>query len=180
MTSLNRELVAQTRKRFCDAGQGHVFTWWDEISGDEREGLFRQLMNIDLDLIHRLVAENLKEKPGKEERHLEPIAIIPLPSTPEEKEYRESAREEGESILREGRCAAFMMAGSMDRHVKAFVKRHTDQKHMIVLTTSGDGGWLPDMEGHHFDAISSASQKDKIDEVADQIIAKMRSLLDKE
>jgi len=72
------------------------------------------------------------------------------------------------------------MAGSMDRHVKAFIKRHTDQKHMIVLTTSGDGAWLPDMEGRHFDAISSASQKDKIDEVADQIIAKMRSLLDKE
>lgn len=115
MTSLNRELIAQIRKRFCDAGQGHVFTWWDDLSAEEREGLFRQLTSIDLELIHRLVAENLKDKPGKEERVLEPITIIPLPSNDEDKAYREAARVEGETIIREGRCAAFMMAGSMDR-----------------------------------------------------------------
>ena len=65
-------------------------------------------------------------------------------------------------------------------HVEAFFGRHRDQSKMIVLTTSGDGGWLPDTEGRNFDAISSASQEDKVDVIADEIIAKIRSLLQKE
>jgi hypothetical protein len=69
------------------------------------------------------------------------------------------------------------MGWNMDRHVKAFLDRHGDQSHMIVLTTSGDGNWLPKMEGRNFDAISSASQKDRIKGVSDNIIDKVTLLL---
>jgi hypothetical protein len=69
------------------------------------------------------------------------------------------------------------MSWDMDRNVKAFLKRHQEQSHIIVLTTSGSGGWLPKMKGHNFDAISSASQEDKVDVVADEIITKIRLLL---
>ncbi|MBC8236245.1 hypothetical protein H8E77_42400 [bacterium] len=69
------------------------------------------------------------------------------------------------------------MSWDMDRNVKGFLKRHKEQSNMIVLTTSGDGEWLPKMKGRHFDAISSASQEDKIDEIADEIISKVRLLL---
>ena len=72
------------------------------------------------------------------------------------------------------------MARSMDRHVKGFLKRHKDQSHMIVLTTSGDGGWLPKMKDRNFDAVSSASEKKKVDEVADKVTAKIRSLMQEE
>ena len=71
------------------------------------------------------------------------------------------------------------MSWDMDRHVKAFLKRHKDQSHIIVLTTSGDGDWSPKMEGRNFDAISSASQKDNIDVIADKIITKVHLLLQK-
>jgi len=48
---------------------------------------------------------------------------------------------------------------------------------MIVLTTSGDGDWLPKMEGRNFDAISSASEQANIEKVAGQIIEKINSLV---
>jgi hypothetical protein len=69
------------------------------------------------------------------------------------------------------------MSWDMDRNVKAFLKRHKEQSNIIVLTTSGSGGWLPKMKGHNFDAISSASQEDKVDVVADEIITKVRLLI---
>jgi hypothetical protein len=51
---------------------------------------------------------------------------------------------------------------------------------MIVLTTSGDGDWLPKMEGRNFDAISSASKQANVDAVAGTIIAKVERLLQTE
>ena len=69
------------------------------------------------------------------------------------------------------------MAWSMDRNVNGFVKRHGDQSNMIVLTTSGDGNWMPKMKERNFDAISSASEEHKIEEVAEKIINKVNSLL---
>jgi hypothetical protein len=69
------------------------------------------------------------------------------------------------------------MAWQMDRNVIGFVKRYKDQGNMIVLTTSGDGNWLPKMEGRNFDAISSASKQANVDKVAGQIIDKVNSFV---
>lgn len=62
------------------------------------------------------------------------------------------------------------MSWDMDRSVHGFLDRYKDHRNMIVLTTSGDGNWLPKMKGRNFDAISGASKKTKIEEVAGQII----------
>jgi hypothetical protein len=70
------------------------------------------------------------------------------------------------------------MSWDMDRSVHGFLDRYKDHSNMIVLTTSGDGGWLPKMKGRNFDAISSASKKVKIDEVANKIIDRINSLID--
>jgi len=64
------------------------------------------------------------------------------------------------------------LSWDMDRNVKSFLKRHKDQSNMIVLTTSGDGNWKPKMKDQSFDAISAASKKENIDQVADIIITK--------
>jgi len=69
------------------------------------------------------------------------------------------------------------MSWDMDRNVKSFLKRHNDQSNMIVLTTSGDGDWLPKMKEQNFDAISSASKEDNVDVIADKIVNKIRVLL---
>lgn len=70
------------------------------------------------------------------------------------------------------------IAWKLDRHVNRFLNDHDDQSNMIVLTTSGDGDWLPKKDGRNFDAISSASKDDKTSEVAETIVLKVRSLLE--
>jgi hypothetical protein len=72
------------------------------------------------------------------------------------------------------------MSWGMDLEVKAFLNRHQDHKNMIVLTTSGDGGWLPKMEGQNYDAISSASRRADVDAVAGTITTKVQRLLQTE
>ncbi|MHC4941820.1 MAG: UTP--glucose-1-phosphate uridylyltransferase [Planctomycetota bacterium] len=114
MTSINRELFNEIRKHFCDAGQGHVFSWWDELTSEERERLYQQLTSIDLDLINRLVEKNLAKKGEKKERRFEPTAVIALPTTEEEIKSRRKAREIGEQMIRDGKCSAFVVAGSGD------------------------------------------------------------------
>lgn len=68
------------------------------------------------------------------------------------------------------------MAGGMDPIAKDFLKHRNDKK-VIVLTTSGDGGWLPKIKDQRFDAVATASEKDKTDSVAKEIIDKIRASL---
>lgn len=69
------------------------------------------------------------------------------------------------------------MSWDMDRSVHGFLDRYQDHSNMIVLTTSGDGNWLPKMKGRNFDVVSSASKKVKVEEVANQIIEKIKALI---
>jgi hypothetical protein len=72
------------------------------------------------------------------------------------------------------RCVAW----GMDPRVDAFLKRHPDDAHMIVLTTSGGGDWLPDKKGRKFDAVSAASRQSDAPKVAGEIAAKIEGLLE--
>lgn len=72
------------------------------------------------------------------------------------------------------------MGWKLDRTVNGFLNRHEDQGNIIVLTTSGDGDWLPKKKDRHFDAISSASQPVRVNEIADEIITKIHLLLEEE
>lgn len=114
MSTISREAVSKLRKSFCDVNQGHVFTWWDELSSKEREVLLRQLTSIDVDRLQQLISENLTQKSRKKERTFEPLQIVTLPDTDEERNFREKARDVGETVIRNGRCAAFVAAGSGD------------------------------------------------------------------
>jgi hypothetical protein len=69
------------------------------------------------------------------------------------------------------------IAWGLDRHVNNFLDDNPEQSRMVILTTSGDGGWMPDMKHRTFDAIASASKKDKTDEIAGIIVSKVRNLL---
>ena len=68
------------------------------------------------------------------------------------------------------------MAGGMDPIAKSFVKNQKGKK-IIVLTTSGEGGWLPKMKDQTFDAIATASEKDKTEFVAKKIIDEINASL---
>jgi hypothetical protein len=69
------------------------------------------------------------------------------------------------------------IAWGLDRKVDRFLDDNPGQKRIVILTTSGDGGWMPEMTNRSFDAIASASKKDKTDEVAGVIAAKVLTLI---
>lgn len=100
------------RRAYEQAGQGHVFRYWDELTEEQRRELLQQLARIDLNLVRELQSL-LRDYLDGRIRHgeLEPVEVIRLPRTPEDTEARRKAREVGEKTLREGKVAALLVAG---------------------------------------------------------------------
>lgn len=94
-------------------GQGHVFGFWDELGAGERGALLKQLRQVDFALVDRLVEEHVAGSSSSqpESVDLAPAPVIAIPSTAEEKREEALARETGEALIREGKVAAFVVAG---------------------------------------------------------------------
>ena len=69
------------------------------------------------------------------------------------------------------------LAWGLDHDVQVFLDRQKTDANIIVLTTSGDGTWLPDKGGRDFDAISAASKITTVDAVARDVMASIHSRL---
>lgn len=68
------------------------------------------------------------------------------------------------------------MAWGMDFKVKRFLRKYKNHPHIIVLTTSVDGKWMPKKRGRKFDAICSASGKNLVDKIAEDITGKIEKI----
>ncbi len=103
-----REL-SETAKRF---GQEHVFRWWDELDGSERQALLSQIRSIDFERLNRLIDSLLHDEAAPEKSgELEPAEVIRVPGTDEEKRAAERAKKRGDELLSEGKVCAFVVAG---------------------------------------------------------------------
>ncbi len=99
-------------QRVYQAGQGHVFRFWDELTESSRQKLLSQLAKIDFDLLEYFYMHLIKNSNVKSHQlSLEPVECITLPKSQEEEQKFARAREVGEQALREGRVAAFLVAG---------------------------------------------------------------------
>jgi UDP-N-acetylglucosamine/UDP-N-acetylgalactosamine diphosphorylase len=93
-------------------GQGHVFRFWDLLSPKEQEDLLSQISSIDLDLLARLIEEDILPRSHcGEVEDFEPAPYIHLPKTEEEKGREEEARRVGEELISEGKVACLLVAG---------------------------------------------------------------------
>ena len=72
------------------------------------------------------------------------------------------------------------LAWGFDTDVQTFLDRQKTDKNIIVLTTSGDGAWLPEKGNRDFDAISAASEMTSVDAVAKDVMVNIKSRLHKE
>ena len=94
------------------AGQEHVFRCWEELNEQARQKLLRQLQQIDFKLMTRLKETCLQSADsGFKFETLAPADFISLPQTAEEKATFTAAEKVGEDALRQGRVAAFLVAG---------------------------------------------------------------------
>ena len=68
--------VGDIRKRYTEAGQGHVLTFYDELSTAEKASLYERLSGIDPTRINDLAqtALNPPKETGKDETKLEPLS----------------------------------------------------------------------------------------------------------
>ncbi|MCC5805737.1 MAG: UDPGP type 1 family protein [Opitutales bacterium] len=110
MSSQSAESV---RARFEEAGQAHVFRFWDELSEGSRASLLEQAEEIDLgelgDLVAKFAAGDGDEGPAL--AGLEPAPYIPHPRHGGSPEEWAAARRLGEEAIRAGRVGAFTVAG---------------------------------------------------------------------
>ena len=71
------ENVKDLKTKFEGAGQGHVFTFYDELSESEKEAFFNQLLKIDPVRVNAL--RDLALNPPKEEGDTATSVVEPLP-----------------------------------------------------------------------------------------------------
>lgn len=102
------------KQRFESQGQEQVFRFWDELSEEQRANLDSQASEIDLDELDALVA-SLVNSSNKDEgidfSALEPAPYISIPDDVDQDADWQEAKELGEQALRNGKVAAFTVAG---------------------------------------------------------------------
>jgi len=99
------------RAAFCEADQGHVFRFFDELPSDEQATLLGQLRAIDLKRVRRLIEQHLAADDVVKSPALAPAPIVALPSTEAERREEAKSRKAGEEALREARVAVLIVAG---------------------------------------------------------------------
>ncbi|BET66840.1 UDPGP type 1 family protein [Opitutales bacterium ASA1] len=100
-------------RQFERAGQGQVFRFWSRLDDAQRARLVEQAREIDLDEIRRL-DETLVKASGAAHLDLstlEPAPYIALPAHGGDEVAWVEAKLAGEKALREGKVAAFTVAG---------------------------------------------------------------------
>ncbi len=101
------------RHSFEEAGQGHVFRFFDTLPSDQQDSLTRQAAGIDLAELSRLIETEIQgsEHQAEDFSDLEPASYRPVPEHGGDKAAWIQAEEAGEAALRAGRVAAFTVAG---------------------------------------------------------------------
>jgi UDP-N-acetylglucosamine/UDP-N-acetylgalactosamine diphosphorylase len=94
-------------------GQAHLLNFHDSLDGPARSALLDQIESLDLAQIPRLADAFVKHQPGFElPPGIEPAPYFPaIPSSKARPWNAKAARDAGERLLREGRVAAFTVAG---------------------------------------------------------------------
>ena len=103
------------RQRYEAAGQGHLFTFWDDLSDTEREALRAQLEALDIERVNRIyhkavsAEKELSESTGKE-------PIEPLPEDAADSVIGDPAKEKewrhiGLQAIARGEVGVLLMAG---------------------------------------------------------------------
>jgi len=98
-------------KHAFEAGQAHIFKWWNEITPSEKKDLLNQISSIDFLLIKKLFEKALLKTTQPIQGSLIPPQIIAIPKNDAEKEIAQRARQIGENSLRKGEVAILTVAG---------------------------------------------------------------------
>ena len=88
------------------------------------------------------------------------------------KVLKDEPAREYDAIVVVNTCKAWRMS----RGASSFVKSFEEKEKVVLLTTAGGGDWMPKSVG--VDAITSASKSQKVDPLADDIVGRVRRILE--
>lgn len=96
-------------KRIYEYNQEHVFAYWEELEDSEKVELLEELGKIDFKMLKDL----FRQTKQKEAAALDfvPSRYIPVPKTADDKKRFLQAREAGIRHIKNGKVAAFVVAG---------------------------------------------------------------------
>ncbi len=136
------------RRRFAEAGQGHVFRWYDDLDAPGRARLAASAAAVDLRVVARLaLARGLAPPPpAPEPLGEERIAREALVASGER---REAAIAEGDRLLREGRLGLVTVAGGQGTRLG-----YPGPKGCFPI-----GPWGRTLFDYHAEAVAAASER---------------------
>lgn len=101
--------LTKIRSRLEAHNQAHVLSWADELNADQLQQLLDQIEQIDFEALDELIDQHIHHPDGSDL----PSELEPAPYFPEDMPEDEMARyrAEGGQLLRDGKVAAFTVAG---------------------------------------------------------------------
>ena len=110
---MNPTMADPLIEQFEHAGQGQVFRFWGKLTPKEQSSLLNEAREIDLQEIADLYQKLVFGRQGDHEdfSNLAPATFIPHPDHGGDARAWNEARNIGESALRNGSVAAFVVAG---------------------------------------------------------------------
>src|SRR5687768_15077724 len=100
------------RQQLTQARQGRILAWFDQLNEPERTKLAGQLGALDLPLIQTLIETHVRSKPLVPLPHdIQPVKAYPRKPTPQLSALYDRAQSRGGELLRQGKVAAFVVAG---------------------------------------------------------------------
>lgn len=99
-------------KILTEAGQAHVLKFHDRLNPAQQQSLLEQVAGLDWPRLAELVESHVRQNPRVHlPKSLEPAPYYPaIPTAAMENKYAQ-ARRLGEKLIREGKVAAFIVAG---------------------------------------------------------------------
>ncbi|MDO8302596.1 MAG: UDPGP type 1 family protein [Sedimentisphaerales bacterium] len=92
--------------------QNHLLAFWDELEPSQQKELLAQIEQLDFDEVNGWVEQYVKNSnPCPLPQHFDPAPYYPaIPDSGSQEKYKEAV-EHGQKLLREGKVAAFVVAG---------------------------------------------------------------------
>jgi len=111
-TTTHTRRYETAKKTLEQIGQGHVLRYFEALDESQQDQLLTQIEGIDWAEVARLIESHVKQKPQAAlPAKVEPAPYYPHQPGDERKGQYEEARQRGEALIKEGKVAAFTVAG---------------------------------------------------------------------
>lgn len=118
----------ELRLHFCKYGQEHVFKFWEILSKEEQEQLLQQAKGMDLEYLSSVISNVISNNNHADDKRIgtfSPAQFIKFPNSDADWTKWQEMTALGEKTIREGKVAAFTVAGGEGTRLGCVVPKGT-------------------------------------------------------